>query len=103
MIHVGRGVSRDIFRTFSRGRRFSRVCVRSGIFCRQTLLEGLVIRGRHRRTGTSRKQGETEEGNGDLYFHSMDTVAGTGNSFGFIITIIDPGKASTFFPLQKPA
>src|ERR1051326_8228563 len=101
MIHVSGGVRRDIFRTFSWGCRFRRVGIGGGIFRRQALLEALVISGGHRRGGTGRKQGETEEGNGDLYFHSLDSVAETGHSFVFIITIMAPASASTFFALQK--
>ena len=94
MIHVTRGVGRNVLRTFGWRRGFLHGGANAGVLGRQTLFEGLVLCCRHISSGTGRKQREAEQAGSDLDFHSLDFVNGKCRSF--IITIIRWQKASIF-------
>lgn len=74
MIHVGWGVGRNVFRAFSWRGGFLHVGFGAGVFRRQPLLQGLVVRCRHIGSGTGGKQSEAEKAGSDLDFHSLNLV-----------------------------
>ena len=99
MIYVGRRIRRDILRAFRWWRGFLHVGASAGVFRRQALFQGLMVRCRHIGSGTSRQQSEAEQAGSDLDFHSLDLVNGKRRCF--IITIINRRMASTFLATKS--